>query len=127
MQTRLIALTFTLAAGLAGCSLGYRASGQIDGRDQALAGEAYLDMAGGGRFVLHSPDHDWVCEGFAEPPQTPAAANDCRGEAGTGELRCSDGRRMKIAWQALSCRAFAGQAVAPDGSTLRFTVRRRTD
>lgn len=90
--------------------------------EQPLAGEAELRNAGGGRFVLATPDGELKCEGFADPPDSSSARTGCGDQSGTGTLRCSDGTSMRIFWKAITCRAFEGIGTDRHGKTWHFSV-----
>lgn len=120
IDRRLAALLATL---LVGCSYGYRASGQFAGNPEILAGSVQHSFAGGARFGLHGAS-GLACEGHAEPPTSPGRDGACTGEGGSGTMRCNDGRRFAIAWEATSCRSFRGSGRDAAGNVMEFAVRR---
>ncbi|HZX32583.1 MAG TPA: hypothetical protein VFF03_14615 [Rhodocyclaceae bacterium] len=120
-----VALLASVTVQLVGCSYGYRATATLDGHPDSLQGKAELPVAGGGRFHLSSPNNDLVCDGYAEPPESPSSEQGCRGEHGSGSLRCSDGRTFLLSWKAITCRAFEGTGRDREGHTARFSVTRQ--
>lgn len=124
MKPPAIASILIVLACMTGCSHGYKAVGTIEDLDRLLQGEVDLENAGGGHFVLRTPDDDLICEGVAHPPTSPSATPGCGDQSGGGILRCTDGRTMTLSWKAINCRAFEGTGIAPDGKRLRFSVRK---
>lgn len=120
-----IAILAAIAVQFAGCSYGYRATATMEGRPDILQGKADLPVAGGGRFNLSSANKDLVCDGYAEPPESPSSQPGCQGEHGNGRLRCSDERTYLLSWKAVTCRAFEGTGTDRDGHAVRFSVTRQ--
>ena len=116
-------IALVVALALTGCSYGYRASGHFAGSSETLTGGVQHSLAGGGQFTLRGSG-GLLCQGQAEPPTTPAREGNCLGEAGSGTLRCNDGRSFAIVWQAIGCRSFSGSGQDGEGRRLEFTVTR---
>jgi hypothetical protein len=120
-----LSFSFTLAAVLSGCAVGYQAHGSLADVPGEMRGKAYPSAAhGGGRFLLTDSSGSLTCEGEAFPPVTSDQPGACAGERGEGSVRCSDGRRLVIRWRAVSCRSFAGEGVDAHGNRLEFRVDR---
>jgi len=118
-----LAILLLVLPVLVACSVGYQARGSF-GELAEMRGKAYPAMRGGGRFVLADPDGRLVCDGEAAPPSRSPAAGSCAGEAGDGEVRCSDGRKIMVRWEAITCRSWQGSGVDAAGNRLEFRVER---
>lgn len=119
----LLLLSITLLG--AACNVGYRAQGSFSNVAGALHGNAFPSgTTGGGRFQLLDRSGQLRCEGLMAAPDTSKTPGDCVGESGQGEVQCSDGRKIPVRWQAISCRSFEGQGVDAAGNQLVFRVDR---
>lgn len=112
---------------LAGCAFGYQAEGRLAGLAGPLHGKGYPGVGGsGGEFELLDSSSGLRCHGEATPAVA-VSADSCLGDRGTGVVRCSDGRVIPVTWEAVSCRAFAGEGWDERGNRLVFRVDRRRD
>lgn len=124
MRSRIYLLSLCLPGLIAGCSYGYRATANLSDGGPTLTGKADLKNSGGGHFNLASRDNALMCDGHAEPPDTTSQQSGCAGEAGHGELRCSDGRVFRLTWKAITCRSFEGTGRDEAGRSIHFSVKR---
>lgn len=125
MNNRPFALLAVLPALLAACAIGYHARGTLSDVAGPLRGKAFPgDVAGGGRFVLADGEGRLRCDGRMAPPDASPLPGSCRGEAGNGVVRCTDGREIAVRWTAISCRAFEGSGQDQFGNRLIFRVDR---
>jgi len=114
-----------VAVTLGGCASGFQARGNLGGVAGELRGRGFPDnLRGGGRFVLFDREGRLTCDGVAQPPSRAGEPGSCVGEAGEGDVRCSDGRTIPITWQAISCRSWQGSGVDAAGNRLEFRVER---
>lgn len=118
-----LAILFLVLPVLGACAVGYQARGSF-GEVAEMRGKAYPAIRGGGRFVLADPSGRLVCDGEAAPPFRSPTAGSCAGEAGDGEVHCSDGRRIAVRWEAITCRSWQGSGVDAAGNRLEFRVER---
>ena len=111
---------------LAACAFGYQAHGSLSDVAGELRGKGYPgSTTGGGRFALADRAGRLSCDGEAYPPTAATTPGQCAGEAGTGMVRCSDGRAIPIRWQAITCRSWQGSGEDAQGNRLEFRVERR--
>ena len=113
------------ATELAACAIGYQARGSLSDVAGELRGKGYPGTNGGGRFVLNDPAGRLTCDGIANPPAASPNPGSCIGEAGEGDVRCTDGREIPVRWEAISCRSWKGNGVDAKGNRLEFRVERR--
>lgn len=118
-------LTLLLAAALGACAFGYQARGSLSDIAGELRGKAYpANAAGGARFLLEDRAGHLRCEGALAPPDGTTTPGVCDGEFGRGEMRCSDGRRLALRWQAITCRSMQGSGEDESGNRLQFRLER---
>ena len=110
---------------LAACSIGYEARGSLSDVPGEMRGKGYPGNSGGGRFALGDPEGRLTCDGQTLPPVFSPNPGSCAGEAGTGVVRCSDGREIPVRWEAITCRSWKGSGVDANGNRLEFSVERR--
>jgi hypothetical protein len=111
---------------LTACAVGYQARGSLSDMAGELRGKGYPgSAAGGGRFTLADRAGSLSCDGEAYAPTAATTPGECVGEAGTGMVRCSDGRAIPIRWQAITCRSWQGSGEDGRGNRLEFRVERR--
>jgi len=114
------------ALALAGCAIGYQASGSLSDVPGEMRGKGYPgNTTGGGRFALADRDGRLQCDGQLAPPDISPVPGSCQGETGNGVVRCSDGREIPVRWTALTCRSFEGSGEDKFGNRLSFRVERR--
>lgn len=125
MNKRLFLLFFVFTPVLTACAFGYQARGSLSDVAGELRGKGYPGNSGGGRFVLSDGSGTLTCDGNAEPPAVSPNPGTCQGERGKGKVRCTDGREIAFAWQAITCRSLQGSGVDGKGNRLEFVVERR--
>ena len=118
------AVVFLIPFLVAACAVGYQARGTLSDVPGELHGKGYPGNSGGGRFVLSDPAGHLTCDGQASPPSASTTPGSCSGESGEGVVRCSDGRRIPMHWEAISCRSWKGSGVDEQGNRLEFRVER---
>lgn len=118
--------TLILACSLLGsCAFGYVAQASLSDVPGGLSGKGYPETGGGGRFQLSDRGGRLLCDGQANPPSRSDSPGYCAGESGDGIVRCSDGRTIPFAWQAITCRSLKGSGMDQRGNRLEFIVERR--
>jgi len=125
VNKRAFPLIVIIPAMLAGCAIGYQASGRLSDVAGQMRGKAYPGNVGeGGRFALADSDGRLQCDGQMSPPDNSPIPGSCDGESGQGVVRCSDGREMPVRWTAITCRSFEGSGEDRFGNRLIFRVDR---
>lgn len=124
MNKHALTLAILLAAVLAACAVGYQARGSLSDVPGELRGNGYPGNNGGGRFSLSNSSGWLSCDGQALPPKVSPNPGSCAGEAGSGMVRCSDGREIPVHWEAITCRSWQGSGVDAHGNRLEFRVDR---
>ena len=124
MKNYRLAAGFLALSLLAACAVGYQARGTLSDVPGELRGKGYPGNSGGGRFVLNDPAGHLICDGQALPPSASTTPGSCSGQSGEGVVRCSDGRRIPVHWEAISCRSWKGSGVDAQGNRLEFRVER---
>jgi len=110
---------------MAGCAIGYQANGSLSNVSGEMRGKGYPgNTTGGGRFALADREGHLQCDGQLSPPEISPVPGSCKGEAGTGVVRCSDGREIVVRWTAITCRSFEGSGEDEFGNQLTFRVER---
>jgi hypothetical protein len=125
VNKRISAVFLVLPLLLAACAVGYQARGSLSDVSGEMRGKGYPGNRGGGRFALVDREGRLSCDGQASPPALSPNPGGCLGETGDGEVLCSDGRRIPIRWEAISCRAWRGSGMDAAGNRLEFSVERR--
>lgn len=119
-------LPFLTPLVLAACAFGYQARGSLSDVPGELRGKAFPGNAlGGGRFALADGAGRLSCDGRISPPAHSPSPGSCQGETGEGVVVCSDGRKIPVRWEAISCRAFRGAGMDTQGNRLEFRIERR--
>lgn len=110
---------------LAGCAIGYQASGSLSDVAGEMRGKGYPGNVGdGGRFALADRAGDVQCDGRMRPADNAPNSGSCAGESGPGIVRCTDGREIPVRWTAITCRSFEGSGEDKSGNRLIFRVDR---
>lgn len=125
MNKHAFAVLLAIPLLLSACAFGYRATGSLSDVPGELLGKGYPGNRGGGRFSLSDRDGRLSCDGQALPAKALPNSGNCADDTGEGEVLCSDGRKIPVRWQAISCRAWRGSGVDAQGNRLEFRVERR--
>lgn len=121
MSGRYLLLAF-LVLTASGCSTSYNAVATFNQFDEVLFGEVHHDLLlGGATFTLKGENTSLRCDGVASKPHTIPNLLSCKGQRGSGEATCSDGRRIKFDWVSDSCTRAHGSGQDSMGNDFYFT------
>lgn len=119
----MIGIASTLLIGCGGV-VRYKAVGSFDDFNEVFLGDVVHDLgAGTTKIVAQTMNAGIRCEGASYVTHLPVLSTlllSCAGQRGKAPMKCSDGRRMDINWEATSCTQGSGKGVDQKGAT--FTV-----
>ena len=125
MNHRLFLVIFLASLLTSACAIGYQARGSLSDVAGEMRGKGYPGNRGGGRFILNDREGRLRCDGEAFPAKVSGSPESCQGESGEGLARCTDGREIRLQWEAITCRSWRGSGVDEQGNRLEFRVERR--